>query len=286
MQSDLTRCRAGPWALGVCLARCFCPPSFSQTRISLTSSTRATAPIIRLNLDGTEGDSAGRGFHRAVSAFRNYTTLAIQDGHGGGVLQVPPCRTLRSTDLRPGTKSKRTARWSMQYGMPMVLPESASICCSTSRRLSRRTCRWRELQDMQHLGELVRTQGTVQDKPGYNQGGAIISLPGKQEPYRLFIPRAARARRGQSGSGFTRATPSASPASRCNTVPTAPYNSGYELLVAEIGDIVLVERPPVVPQTVIASGHHGDSAGRPLPVEPRTPPARAAQAPAPDLQTG
>ena len=41
-----------------------------------------------------------------------------------------------------------------------------------------------------HLGELVRIQGTVQENPGYNTGGAMILLPGRQEPYRLFIPRA------------------------------------------------------------------------------------------------
>ena len=36
--------------------------------------------------------------------------------------------------------------------------------------------------------------------------------------------------------------------------PTTPYNGGYELVVADLGDIVLMEQPPAVPQPVIASG--------------------------------
>jgi GAF domain-containing protein len=36
--------------------------------------------------------------------------------------------------------------------------------------------------------------------------------------------------------------------------PTAPYNSAYELLVADISDVVPIEEPPAIPKPVIASG--------------------------------
>ena len=110
-----------------------------------------------------------------------------------------------------------------------------------------------DLQSTTHLGELVRVQGRVQENPGYNAGGALVTLPGRQEPYRLFIPRAPGAPRTALDTvrlGDTvRATGIALQYS-----PTAPYNSGYELLIADIGDIVGVERPPAVPQPVIATG--------------------------------
>ncbi len=93
----------------------------------------------------------------------------------------------------------------------------------------------------------------MQENPGYNAGGALVTLPGRQEPYRLFIPRAPgapktpldRIRMGDT----VRATGIALQYS-----PTAPYNTGYELMVADIGDIVPVERPSAVPQPVIATG--------------------------------
>jgi GAF domain-containing protein len=104
-----------------------------------------------------------------------------------------------------------------------------------------------------HLGELVRTQGTVQEKPSYNAGGAMILLTGQQELYRLFIPRAPGAPKAnleKIRKGYTvRVTGIA-----LQYCPTAPYNSAYELLVADISDVVPIEEPPAVPKPVIASG--------------------------------
>jgi signal transduction histidine kinase len=99
----------------------------------------------------------------------------------------------------------------------------------------------------------VTTQGPVIENPAYNSGGAVILLSGQQEPYRLFIPRPPGApktnlepiRKGDT----VRVTGIALQYS-----PTTPYNSGYELLVADIGDVVVIERSPPVPQPLIAIG--------------------------------
>ena len=81
----------------------------------------------------------------------------------------------------------------------------------------------------------------------------MILLPGHQEPYKLFIPRAPGAPKANL-----------EPIRKGDTVrvtgialqycPTAPYNAAYELLVADIGDVVPIEQSPAVPQPVIASG--------------------------------
>ena len=81
----------------------------------------------------------------------------------------------------------------------------------------------------------------------------MILLPGVQEPYRLFIPRPPGADRANLDSihkGDTVAVTGVA----LQYCSGAPYNEGYELLVADIGDIVPIERPPAVPQPVIASG--------------------------------
>src|ERR1017187_7069387 len=140
----------------------------------------------------------------------------------------------------------------MSYGMTVVTPEKVTV-------LGRRAAphpldlSTRELQSTLHLGQLVRTQGTVQEKPGYNGGGAVILLPGQEEPYRLFIPRAPGAGKANlekiSKGDTVRVTGIA-----LQYCPSAPYNASYELLVADAVDIVPIERPPAVPQPVIASG--------------------------------
>jgi len=230
-----------------------CPPLFSQTRISLTQLGARSGPNYSADFEGQKVTVRGV-VSTAPYRFPQYTTLAIQDGHGGGVLKFP----LPDTSFNrytPGDEIEARGMVVMQYGMPMLLPESINLLQHRSPPQPK-DVPLRELQNTQHLGELVRTQGTVQDKPGYNQGGALISLPGKQEPYRLFIPR-------PPGAPMT----NLEPVHKADTVrvtgialqycPNPPYNSGHELLVAEIGDVVLVERPPVVPQTVVASGITG-----------------------------
>jgi CheY-like chemotaxis protein len=140
----------------------------------------------------------------------------------------------------------------MQYGMTMLVPDKITVLGQAATPQPE-NLPVRELQKHVHLGELVTTQGPVVENPAYNSGGALILLSGHQEPYRLFIPRppgALKTNLEPIRKGDTlRVTGIALQYS-----PTTPYNSGYELLVADIGDMVVIERSPPVSQPLIAIG--------------------------------
>jgi GAF domain-containing protein len=235
--------------LGVCLALA-CHPLSAQTRISLAQLGFRTGPDYAATHAGhkviVRGVVSAPAFH-----FAEFSTLAIQDGRNGGVLKLPlPDSSLDR--YHPGEEIEAQGTVIMQYGMTMLVPEKVTVLRRTAAPQPKELIT-RELQSTVHLGELVRTQGTVQENPRYNTGGAVILLPGHQEPYRLFIPRAPGAAKANLESirkGDTvRVTGIA-----LQYCPTAPYNAAYELLVADIGDVVPIEHSPVVPQPVIASG--------------------------------
>jgi CheY-like chemotaxis protein len=235
--------------LGVCLALA-CHPLRSQTRISLAQLGFRSGPDFTATYGGQKVIVRGVVSSPACH-FAEYNTLAIQDSHNGGVLKLPQADN--SLDrYHPGEEIEAQGMVVLQYGMTMVAPEKITLLGHAAAPQPKELAP-RELQSRAHLGELVRTQGVVQEKPAYNTGGAMILLPGQQEPYRLFIPRAPGTPKANLESiqkGYTvRVTGIALQYS-----PTTPYNSGYELLVREIGDVVPIERPPVVPQPVIASG--------------------------------
>jgi GAF domain-containing protein len=235
--------------LGVCLAAA-CTPVCAQTRISLAQLGFRSGPNYVATYAGqnviVRGVVSVPAFH-----FPTYSMLAIQDGHNGGVLRVPlPDSSLDR--YHPGEEIEAQGTVITQYGMTMLVPEKLTLLGRTAAPQPKDLAT-RELQSTVHLGELVRLQGTVQENPGYNAGGALIALPGGQETYRLFVPRAPGADKANLDpirKGYTvRATGIA-----LQYCPTTPYNTGYELLVADIGDVVPIERPPAIPQPVIASG--------------------------------
>ena len=243
----LTRWRGA--VLGVCLALA-CHPVSAQTRISLAQLGFRSGPDYAATYAGQKVTVRG-----VVSApachFAEYSTLAIQDGHNGGVLKLPqPDASLDR--YHPGEEIEAQGTVVMQYGMTMLAPEKVTLLGRTAAPQPKELTTL-ELQSRVHLGELVRTQGTVQEKPSYNAGGAMILLTGQQELYRLFIPRAPGAPKAnleKIRKGYTvRVTGIA-----LQYCPTAPYNSAYELLVADISDVVPIEEPPAVPKPVIASG--------------------------------
>jgi len=243
----LTRWRGA--VLGVCLALA-CHPVSAQTRISLAQLGFRSGPDYAATYAGQKVTVRG-----VVSApachFAEYSTLAIEDGHNGGVLKLPqPDASLDR--YHPGEEIEAQGTVVMQYGMTMLAPEKVTLLGRTAAPQPKELTTL-ELQSRVHLGELVRTQGTVQEKPSYNAGGAMILLPGQQELYRLFIPRAPGAPKAnleKIRKGYTvRVTGIA-----LQYCPTAPYNAAYELLVADIGDVVPIEKSPAVPQPVIASG--------------------------------
>ena len=243
----LTRWRSV--GVAVCLALA-CTPLIAQSRISLAQlGFRAAPDYSAVYADQkviVRGVVSAPAFH-----FAQFSLLAIQDARNGGVLKLPvPDSSLDR--FRPGDEIEASGTVVTQYGMTMLAPETLTVVGRTTPPQPK-LLSIQDLQGTAHLGELVRIQGRVQENPGYNAGGALITLPGRQEPYRLFIPRAPGAPKTSLDSirmGDTvRATGIALQYS-----PTTPYNGGYELLVADIGDVVPIERPPAVPQPVIATG--------------------------------
>jgi GAF domain-containing protein/CheY-like chemotaxis protein len=245
--NGVTRWRGA--VLGLMLALAWLPVR-AQTRISLAQLGFRKAPDYAATHAGQKVTVRG-----VVSAparhFAEYATLAIQDSHNGGMLKV----ALPDTWLdryHPGEELEAQGTVIMQYGMTMLVPDKVTVlgrgAAPQPKDLSPR-----ELQSTVYLGVLVRTQGTVLEKPAYNSGGAVILLSGQQEPYRLFIPRAPGAGKANlepiREGDMVRVTGVALQYS-----PTTPYNSGYELLVADIGDVVVIERSPAVPQPLIACG--------------------------------
>ena len=235
--------------LGLLLALAWLPLR-AQTRISLAQLGFRTAPDYASVHDGQNVIVRG-----VVSVparhFAEYTTLSIQDSHYGGVLKVPLPDTWLDR-YRPGEELEVEGTVIMQFGMTMVVPDKITVLgrAATPQPVNLPV---RELQNHLHLGELVTTQGPVVEDPAYNSGGAVILLAGQHEPYRLFIPRAPGA--PKTNLELIRKGDTV----RVNGIaleysPTTPYNSGYELLVADIGDVVVIERSPFVPQPLIVIG--------------------------------
>src|ERR1035438_8704575 len=245
--TGLTRWRS--IALGLLLALA-CLPLRAQTRISLAQLGLRKAPDYASVHDGQKVIVRGV---VSVSArhFAEYTTLSIQDSKHGGMLKVPLPDTWLDR-YHPGEELEAAGTVIMQYGMTMLVPDKITVLGRTATPQPENLST-RELQNHLHLGEVVTTQGPVIENPAYNSGGAVILLAGQQEPYRLFIPRAPGAPKSNL-----------EPIRKGDTVrvtgialeysPTTPYNSGYELLVADIGDVVLIERSPPVSQPLIAIG--------------------------------
>ena len=114
--------RAG--VLAVSLAGSACRPPRSPTSPSRNSDS-APAPIIPRLYAGQKvsvrGVVSAPAFH-----FQEYTMLAIQDGHNGGVLKVPMTDT--SLDrYRPGDEMEAEGTVGVQYGMTVLEPEKITV---------------------------------------------------------------------------------------------------------------------------------------------------------------
>ena len=109
------------------------------------------------------------------------------------------------------------------------------------------------MQGTRYLGELVRTQGAIQEIRATTRAARYSTCPAVRMPTASLF-RGLRAHPSANLDGLRKATPSR----YRHRPPILPgrrrSTTGYELLVAGINDIVAVDRPPAVPQPVIASG--------------------------------
>jgi len=227
-----------------------CLPVCPQTRISLGQLGFRKAPDFSAIHAGQKVVVRGVVSTPAMH-FAEYTTLAIQDSLNGGLLKVPLPATYLDR-YHPGDELEAQGTVVMQYGTTMVLPDRVTVLGHTLAPQPKDVTT-RDLQSTLHQGELVRTEGTVQDPPAYNSGGAVILLAGRPEPYRLFIPRQPGAPKANLESIHQGDTIRVSGIA-LQYCPTPPYNSGYELMAADVSDIVSIAHSPAVPQPVIAIG--------------------------------
>jgi GAF domain-containing protein len=186
--------------------------------------------------------------------FTEYNLLALEERGYGGVLKIAAEQKWFDS-FHPGDEIEAAGKVVLQYGMPMVEPENILIVghapAPAPVELSPRSA-----QDLKYLGRLIRVEGTLKDTPTYNAGGALIILAAGQEPYRIFIPRA----RGQEKANLTGIR-------KGDTVrvagvglqysPLPPYNTGFELLVGDVGEVLAVDRSRSLTPPVIAAGMLG-----------------------------
>src|SRR5664279_4627178 len=114
----LTRWRGA--VLGVCLALA-CHPVSAQTRISLAQLGFRSGPDYAATYAGQKvtvrGVVSSHAYH-----FAEYSTLAIQDRHNGGVLRLPAADA--SLDhYHPGEEIEAEGTVVVQYGMTMLAPQ-------------------------------------------------------------------------------------------------------------------------------------------------------------------
>ena len=251
-------------ALAVCLGALCLPCGAQIGGAPIGGAPIATTAAVRISL-AQLGIRVGPNYsavyegqrvvvHGLVSAaafhFLDYSMLAIQDGHNGGVLKLPLSNTALNR-FHPGDELEAQGTVKVQYGMTVVEPENITVLDHKAAPQPRDVAPG-ELQSMMHLGELVRTQSPVVTQYR-NSGGAGIIVAGTKDNYRIFIPRAP-------GQGFADVTSiRLGDTVRVTGIamqycPAPPFNTGFQLLVAGTGDIIAVEQPALVPQAVIASG--------------------------------
>src|SRR5215831_14272492 len=237
------------WALGTCLVLGL-PLRSAERRITLQElGSRYTSDYSpKLN-----GESVVvRGVVSApVYHFSDYNLLAFEDRSYGGIVKVRLGESWLER-VKPGDEIEAAGKVVVQYGMPMVAPESIVV-------LGHRTPPQpadfspRAARDLKHLGRLIRVEGTVADFPGHNAGGAVVFLFAGQERYKIFVPQAP----GQSQAdvtGIRKGDTVRVAGVALQYAPVPPYNGGFELLTGDIADIVLVERARSLTPPMVATG--------------------------------
>ena len=237
--------------LGVCLALACTPLRCPDPHLPGATRIPHRARLFG-GLRRPEGDRAGRGLGPRLPLCRNTALLAIQDARNGGVLKLP----------RPGhfagpLPSGRRNR-SPGHGRHAVRHDHAGA--GKHNRAGTHHASPAEGLLTTGVAEYGAPRRTGAHS-GHGAGEARLQhgrrldycCPGVRNPTGCSSrarPGAPKANLDSIRKGDTvRATGIALQYS-----PTTPYNTGYELLVADIGDVVPIERPPAVPQPVIATG--------------------------------
>ncbi len=174
-----------------------------------------------------------------VFHFADRHLLAIESGSSGALLRVGSDES--SLDgFQPGDEIEASGKVVSSYGVPVVVPREVRLlhhqAPPAALQLSPSAA-----ENLGYVGMLVRVEGRVSEAPGYNAGGAIISVEASPEPYRIYIPRGA----GQPKSDLSGIHPGdfvGVAGIALQYAPVAPHNAGFEVVVARAGDIALLDR--------------------------------------------
>jgi GAF domain-containing protein len=184
-------------------------------------------------------------------AFSEYSLLAIEAGGSGGVLRVSGSNPWLK-QFKPGDELEASGKVVVQYGVPMVAPESISVIGHKVPPVPVELTP-KAAQDLRYIGRVVRVEGPVCEPPSHNTGGARVMLSASEEPYMIFVPRAAghekadvsRIRKGD----VVQVTGLA-----LQYAPVAPHNGGFEIVTSDIHSILPIQRSGSLSAPVIATG--------------------------------
>jgi CheY-like chemotaxis protein len=171
--------------------------------------------------------------------FPDYALLPIQDASNGAVLRLALSDPFVNA-LRPGDEVEAQGTVGMQFGMTVVQPETVVIQghrpppAPVSMPL-------KDVMSFANLGRLVRVEGQVQDD-SYNSGGAVIWVGPSKQPYRVFLPQSPTGSKADLNhilrGDSVRVTGIA-----LQYCPRPPYNTDFQLLVADMNSVAVIDSP-------------------------------------------
>jgi GAF domain-containing protein len=213
-------------------------PLSAQKHISLGDLEKRTGPDFDPQYLGQKVSIRGV---VSMPAFRfpDYALLPIQDGLTGGVLRFA-LSDPSFAQLRPGDDVEADGTVGMQFGMTVLKPEGV-IVLGHKPVPPPTTLSLKDAMSFLYLGKLIRVEGRVVDD-GYNAWGTVVMVGSAKAPYRVFIPQ-------PPGAG----KPDLNHILRGDRVQVTgialqycaqpPYNTGWELLAADMGAIAVIESP-------------------------------------------
>jgi GAF domain-containing protein/CheY-like chemotaxis protein len=212
-------------------------PASAQKRISLAELEKRNTTDFTPVYNGQK--VAIRGVV-SMPAFRfpEYGLLPIQDAANGGLLRLLPTDSFGN--FRPGDELEVEGTVAMQSGMTVVVPESV---ISQGHRPAPTPVPMspQDAMAFANLGRLIRFEGQVQDI-GFNGGGSVVVLGSPKQPYKIFIPQSLSGVKADLNpilrGDIIRATGIA-----LQYCPRPPYNREWELLVADMDSVAVIDRP-------------------------------------------
>jgi GAF domain-containing protein/CheY-like chemotaxis protein len=224
-------------------------PARAQTQLSLSElGKRKSADFSPLHVGqkvAVRGIVALPAFH-----FPQYTLLAIEDGRAGAVLKLPSTDVLLD-QLSPGDEIDVQGEVVAQNGMAMLTPENVDIRGKKPLPVPA-DMSIAQMQRGNTLGRLARVEGVVREAT-YNAGGALVILRGTNDAFKFFIPQTPGHEKanlaGIREGDRVRATGIA-----LQYCPQPPYNSGYELLVANMNQLAVVGRAGTLSLPLVLGG--------------------------------